>query len=137
MCEQAFNALSQTSSTNSYPDLTPFFRSIQLSFEEFDRWRKARGFAKTSFWRVPTASTRLQKRKRGRPPEYNWEQVKTLLLEYAKEKGPIQTEKELVQKCADLATSIHGSRKTPDDKTIRSAIKQSGLDQPPICSPSR
>jgi hypothetical protein len=61
--------------------------------------------------------------------------VKGRLLEYAKENGAIQTEKELLQKCADLAASIHASGKTPDDKTIRGAIKKYGLDQPPICRP--
>jgi hypothetical protein len=55
-CEQAFNALAQISSTNSYPD-TAFFSSIQLSFEEFDRWRKALGYDEPAFWRDPAAST--------------------------------------------------------------------------------
>jgi hypothetical protein len=137
MCEQAFNALAQTSSTNSYPNLTPFFRSIQLSFEEFDKWRKARRYLKPAFWSAPVAKTGLQKPKRGRPPEYKWEQVKARLLEYAKEKGAIQTEKELLQKCGDLAAGLHASGKMPDDKTIRGAIKKYGLGQPPICHSSQ
>jgi hypothetical protein len=130
------HALVQTSSTNSYPDLTPFFRSIQLSFEEFDRWRKARGWPKPSFWRRPAASTCLQKRKRGRRPEYNWEKVKTCLRAYAEKSGPISTYEELVQKCADFAANLHPCGKTPDDSTIRDAIKKYELDQPPICRPS-
>lgn len=56
-CEQAFEALAQTSSSHSYADLTPFFASIKLPFAEFDRWRKARGFPEPGFWSDPTAST--------------------------------------------------------------------------------
>ena len=137
MCAEAFNAMAETSSAVSYPNFTPFFASIQLSFEEFDKWRRARRYLKPAFWSAPVAETGLQKSKLGRPPIYSWEQVKKHLLEYAKRKGPIQTDKELLQKCADLAASIHASGKTPDDKTIRAAIKQYGLDQPPICSPSQ
>jgi hypothetical protein len=50
MCEEAFDALARTSSTDSYPDLAPFFASIELSFEEFDGWREARGSPKPRFW---------------------------------------------------------------------------------------
>ena len=57
MCEQAFEALAQTSSSDSYPDLAPFFATIKLSFEEFDRWRRARGYPKPAFWGGPAAST--------------------------------------------------------------------------------
>ena len=137
ICEEAFNAMAETSSAVSYPNFTPFFASIQLSFEEFDKWRRARRYLKPAFWSAPIAKTGLQKPKRGRPPEYSWEQVKARLLEYAKQKGAIQTEKELLQKCADLAASLHASGKMPDDKTIRGAIKNYGLDQPPICHPSQ
>jgi hypothetical protein len=56
-CEQAFEALAQTSSLESYPDLAPFFASIKLSFEEFDRWRKTRGYPKPAFWGGPAALT--------------------------------------------------------------------------------
>jgi hypothetical protein len=56
LCEEAFNALAETSSERSYPDLTPFFASIKLSFEEFDKWRMARGYS-NPFWSGPTAST--------------------------------------------------------------------------------
>jgi class 3 adenylate cyclase len=44
MCEEALDALARTSSTDSYPDLAPFFPSIELSFEEFDGWREACGY---------------------------------------------------------------------------------------------
>jgi hypothetical protein len=137
MCAQAFDALAQTSSRDSYPDLAPFFASIELSFEEFDRWRRARGYPKPPFWGGPAASTLLQKPKRGRPPEYSWEQVLRRLHKHAEENGPIGTYEERLQKCTDLAASLHPLGKTPDDSTIRGAIKKYGLDQPPICRPTR
>src|ERR1700730_13604597 len=37
MCQQAFHALAQTSSTASYPDLAPFFfATIELPHQQFD-----------------------------------------------------------------------------------------------------
>jgi hypothetical protein len=56
-CEQAFEALAQTSSSDSYPNLAPFFASIKVPFEEFDRWRTARNYPELAFWRNPAAST--------------------------------------------------------------------------------
>jgi hypothetical protein len=85
-CEQAFEGLAQTSSSDSYADLAPFFASIKLSFAEFDRWRKARGYPDPAFWRSPAESTvkpegpsadrvaaqtgRAQKRKSGRKSRF-------------------------------------------------------------------
>jgi hypothetical protein len=137
MCADAFNAMAETASAVSHPNFEPFFASIQLSFDQFDRWRRARGYPKLDFWSAPVAPTGLQKRERGKPPEYDWKQVKTGMLKYAEENGPIRTEKQLIQKCGDIATSLHARGKTPDDKTIRAAIKSYGLDQPPICRRSQ
>jgi hypothetical protein len=40
----------------------------------------------------------------------------------------VQTLVELLQKCADFATELHPRKRTPDDKTIREAIKTHALD---------
>jgi hypothetical protein len=71
----------------------------------------------------------LRRPKRGRPPEYNWAGVKAELQKYALENGPIETFQELLQKCGDFASELHPKLKTPDDKTIRDAIKTHGLDK--------
>ena len=47
MCAEAFNAMAETSCTVGSPNFTPFFASIQLSFEEFDKWRRARRYIET------------------------------------------------------------------------------------------
>jgi hypothetical protein len=65
---------------------------------------------------------------RGRPPEYNWIGVRTELAAYVSKHGPMQKHDELMQKCADFASELHPKRKTPDDKTIREAIKTHALD---------
>jgi hypothetical protein len=36
---------------------------------------------------------------------------------------------ELLAKCSDLATELHPRKKTPDDKTIREAVKTYALDK--------
>jgi hypothetical protein len=64
----------------------------------------------------------------GRPAEYAWPAVKRQLTDYVSKHGPIQTRAGLLQKCADFATDLHPKRKTPDDKTIREAIKKHALD---------
>ncbi len=132
MCKQAFDVLAQTSSTASYPDLAPFFALIKLPYEEFDSWRKAQRFPKPSFWAGPAASGRLQKRNRGRPLVYNWEQVHTRLLEHVKTHGPIRSDQELVQSITDHASDLNPDGKTPDGSTVRDAIEKYGLDKPPI-----
>jgi hypothetical protein len=74
-----------------------------------------------------TAERSLRRPKRGRPAEFNWQGVKARLVHYATEHGPIQSMVELVQKCADFASDLHPKKKTPDDKTIRDAIRKHGL----------
>lgn len=64
----------------------------------------------------------IKKPKRGRPPEYNWDGVKSRLTAYASQHGPVQTFEELMQKIADFASDLHPKRKTPSDKTMRDAI---------------
>jgi hypothetical protein len=74
------------------------------------------------------AITEIKKPKRGRPAEYNWEGVKVRLVTYVSQNGPMQTQDELMQKCADFASELHSRKSTPSDKTIREAIKTHGLD---------
>ena len=66
--------------------------------------------------------------KRGRPPEYNWASVKSRLAEYTQQNGHVQSMNELLEICSDFARKLHPRKKTPDDKTIREAIKKHGLD---------
>jgi hypothetical protein len=70
----------------------------------------------------------FKKPKRGRPAEYNWDGVKSKLTAYVSQNGPVQTLHELLQKCADFANELHRKNKTPNDKTIREAIKKYQLD---------
>jgi hypothetical protein len=126
-CELAFRALAQTSSTESYPDITPGLALIELTYDEFDHWRRSRGYSKPMFWR-PAAPHSLEKPKRGRPAEYNWHGVRSLLADYVSLHGPMRTSDELLQKCADFASELHPKNNTPSDKTIRDAIKTHSLD---------
>jgi hypothetical protein len=127
-CRVAFDALAQISSFESYPLIVPGLMSIKLTCSEFMRWVKNRSNDTPSFWVAARAT--LQKPKRGRPPEYNWQGVKARLTTYVAENGPVQTFQELMQKCADFATDLHPERKTPDDATIRAAIKKHELHFP-------
>jgi hypothetical protein len=66
--------------------------------------------------------------KRGRPPDFNWPRVKELLKEWAVENGPVQTRKELLQKCGDFAAELDSRHRIPADSTIDAAIKKYRLD---------
>jgi hypothetical protein len=127
-CEEAFRTLAQTSSTESYPEMTPSLAFIELTFEEFTGWLVMRGFAKPKFWRPLPLTDQLKRSKRGRPAEYNWIGVKDRLADYVSRHGSVQTWPELLQKCSDFASELHPEQKTPDDKTIRDAIKRYALD---------
>jgi hypothetical protein len=124
-CSDAFRALAETSSTESYPDVRPIFASIELGHEEFIRWAAKRGFSKPRFWK-PLPTARLEKRPRGRRPDYDWLGVKTKLSEHVS--GPLHSLKELMEKCREFANELHPKRSEPDDKTIREAIKRHRLD---------
>jgi hypothetical protein len=52
-CTDAFQALAQTSSKESYPDLTANFTLIELSYDEFNTWREKRGYHEANFWNPP------------------------------------------------------------------------------------
>jgi hypothetical protein len=54
LCKDAFRALAETSSTNSYPELVAIFRLIKLSYPDFFGWIAKRGYAKPGFWRRPS-----------------------------------------------------------------------------------
>ena len=127
-CRDAFDALSEVtekSSIKSFSGFAVFLLTIELTYEEFNTWRKKRRFHKPKFWRLLPNNS-----KRGRPAEYNWVGVKAKLKIYVSTNGPIQTRVELIQKCADFAYELHPGKKkkTPDDKTIREAIKTHALD---------
>jgi hypothetical protein len=68
-CEDAFQSLAQTTSTESYPEMTPGLAFIELTFEEFTGWLLARGYAKTKFWKPLPATSQLKTAKRGGPIE--------------------------------------------------------------------
>lgn len=127
-CEDAFQSLAQTSSTESYPEMTPGLAWIELTFEEFTTWLASHGYVKPKFWKPLPLINQLKKAKRGRPAEYNWTGVKERLAAYVRDNGPVQSFDELMQKCADFAVELHPHHKTPDDKTIREAIKTHRLD---------
>ena len=76
----------------------------------------------------PAAITDIKRPKRGRPAEYNWDGVKAHIAAYVSQYGPMQTLTELLQKCSDFASDLHAQKRTPDDKTVRDAIKTHGLD---------
>ena len=133
MCKQAFDVLAQTSSTASYPDLAPFF-ALNKTAVWAHRTSGVRhsAFRSQVFGPAQLASGRLQKRNRGRPLVYNWEQVHTRLLEHVKTHGPIRSDQELVQSITDHASDLNPDGKTPDGSTVRDAIEKYGLDKPPI-----
>jgi len=124
-CMEAFHALAQTSSSESYPELVPGLAFIELTHDEFDRWLEKRRYSKPDFWKP---RGRLEIAKRGRPSEYNWDGVKNSLRDYVSQHGPITTQVELLQKCADFARDLHRKKHTPDDNTIRAAIRRYALD---------
>jgi len=66
-CEDTFQSLAQTSSTESYPEMTPGLAWIELTFEEFTNWLLAEGYAKTKFWKPLPATNQLKRAKRGGP----------------------------------------------------------------------
>jgi hypothetical protein len=96
----------------------------------FDRWlAKHRLETSPARFRARRGeSAGLKAPKRGRPAEYNWDGVKSRLVEYVTENGAMQSRTELLQKCADIASELHPQRRTPDDKTIRAAINKYSLD---------
>jgi hypothetical protein len=79
-------------------------------------------------WLKMAAAVQLEKPRRGRPAEYNWTGVKSRLLQYRSQHGPVRTFDELLQKCSDFASELHPKRRTPDDNTIREAIRKHELD---------
>jgi len=123
-CQDAFHALAETSSSETYPVMTPGLAFIELTYEEFTRWLIKRGYPKPDFWK-PAG---LNKPQRGRPPEYDWPGVKSRIAAYVLENGPMQELNELLQKCGDFAHDLHPEGSTPDDRTIRDAIKTHALD---------
>jgi hypothetical protein len=101
----------------------------------FDRWLARHRLQESTPRFEPQAkqfagTARLKKPKRGRPAEYNWVGVKSRLRDHALQHGPVKTLNHLLQLCSDFATELHPKHKTPDDSTIREAIKTHQLDIP-------
>jgi hypothetical protein len=121
VCRDAFQALAditEKSSIAPYGVFAIFLPSIKMTYEEYSAWRRKRGdLDSLRFWRVP-----LQKRKPGRPREYDWVGVRARLETHVSQHGPIHTTEDLLQKCADFATDLHPKNRTPSDKTMREAI---------------
>ena len=120
-CNNSFRALAQTSSIESYPGMTPVLAAIELAYDEFARFVASRGYTKPQFWR-PLSATGLEKPSRGRPAEYNWIGVKSQLMAYALEHGPVQSLSELLEKCANFAQELHTGIRYP---TTRQSARQS------------
>jgi hypothetical protein len=64
---------------------------------------------------------------RGRPAEYDWDGVRSELNRYVTKHGLMRSKNELIQKCSAIAAGLHPEQKTPDEKTVRAAIKKHGL----------
>ena len=62
-CKDAFRTLAKTCSVESYPEYTPGFSAIQLSYEEFSTWCKKRSFSMPTFWKPQDQAVAQQKRK--------------------------------------------------------------------------
>ena len=71
----------------------------------------------------------LKKATRGRPLTYNWEGVKRRLVSYRQKNGDVQSRNELLHLCSEYATELNRERRTPDDATIRDAIRVHKLDR--------
>jgi len=124
-CNEAFMALAQASSIESYPEITPGLAFIELSYTEFTEWLAERGFREPKFWRPRSV---LKKGRRGRPAEYDWHGVQAKLHEYVSLNGPVTSISELLEICANYAMELHPNKRWPDDKTTREAIKTHRLD---------
>jgi hypothetical protein len=97
----------------------------------FDRWLAKHRLEQSPARFQPrdeVTLAKLKRAKRGRPAEYNWDGVKSKLTMHVSEHGVMQSFDELLQKCADFASEDHPKKKTPDDSTIRAAIKSHRLD---------
>lgn len=93
-CGDAFHTLAQTSSIEYYPEITRAFSHIELTYDEFDKWRTKRGYHKPTFWH-PLATSQLKKQNRGRLAEYNWAGVKSQLADYVEQHSPVRSYNEL------------------------------------------
>ena len=62
-CSDAFRTLAKTCSVESYPEYTPGFSSIQLSYEEFSTWCAKRGYDEPKFWKPRDQLATPQERK--------------------------------------------------------------------------
>jgi hypothetical protein len=143
MCEQAFEALAQTSSSDSYPDLAPFFASIKLSFAEFDKWREARGYFKPAFWSGPAASSnvtsdapsggrdvaqtsRSEKRKAGRKPIFA-APIRRVVFELMEYHGDLSDDDPEWSKQADVEKAVCeklGDQAPCAESTIRGYVSK-------------
>jgi hypothetical protein len=54
-CDEAFRALAQTSSYESYPEFAPVLTLIELTHGDFISWLEGRGYDKPIFWRPASA----------------------------------------------------------------------------------
>jgi hypothetical protein len=66
-CGDAFEMLARTSSTESYPEMTPILAWIELTFKEFTEWLVVHGYAKPKFWKPLPPTDQLKAAKPGRP----------------------------------------------------------------------
>jgi hypothetical protein len=96
----------------------------------FDHWRAMHRLEESPrrFKPLEQSSSALKKPKRGRPAEYNWSGVASQIKAYVSKHGPVQSQTELLQKCADFASDLHPDGLTPSEKAIREAIKRHRLD---------
>jgi hypothetical protein len=128
-CDEAFQALAQTSSIESYPEITPGLAFIKVSHDEFFPWLAKHGFHKPTFWRPCGAeekcnATSQSEAAQERPP-------KSVTPKVAKEfvEKYVASEHKPTQKGAVAAAQKAGLR--GGRELIRQAFKQKlGLDAP-------
>jgi hypothetical protein len=59
-CRDAFQALAETCSLDSYPELAISLAWIRLSYEEFVAWCTKRGYSEPTFWRPQRHRVRVE-----------------------------------------------------------------------------
>jgi hypothetical protein len=84
-CSEAFRALADTSSAESYPELGTHFGFIQLTYKVFRNWLAERGYDEPTFWQPQL--NKVKKAKRGAKPQWDWEDIELFVGQTLDTKG--------------------------------------------------
>jgi hypothetical protein len=100
-CKDAFGALAQTSSFESYTAAAPGLMTIELTRDEFIRWLEERGYHTPSFWSAKTTSylpvvmkSRRAKRRQGARAKYDWEDIESFVRKQLDDRGDFDDPKD-------------------------------------------